>query len=108
MRCTVEGLGGEASSKAEVVLRVVRGPRMGHTMELGRGLNAYWASLEPGEDLGVAEELEVLHGVRVQSDDGVVIVGGFVDNQLAWRLLPLQDRHRVVLLPLLLNCVLRF
>ena len=73
---------------------------MGHTMELGRGLNAYWASLEPGEDLGVAEELEALHGIRVQSDDGVVVIGGFVHLQPVRRLLPLQDRRRVVLLPL--------
>jgi len=50
---------------------------MGHTTELGRELNAYWASLEPGEDLGVVEELEELHDVRVQSDDRVVIIGGF-------------------------------
>ena len=81
---------------------------MGHTTELGRGLNGYWASLEPGEDLGVAEELEALHGVWVQSDDGVIIVGGFVDHQSARRLLPLHDRRRVVLFSLLLNCVLSF
>ena len=81
---------------------------MGRTTELGHGLNAYWVSLEPGEDLGIAEELEVLHGVRVQSDDGVIIVGGFVDHQSARRLLPLHDRRRVVLFSLLLNCVLRF
>ena len=31
----------------------------------------------PREDLGVVEELEELHGIRVQSDDGVVIIGGF-------------------------------
>ena len=35
--------------------------------------------MEPEEDLGAAEELEVLHSVRVQSDDGVVIIGGFGD-----------------------------
>ena len=81
---------------------------MGRTAELGHGLNAYWASLEPGEDLGVAEELEALHGVRVQSDDGVIIVGGFVDHQSARRLLSLHDRHRVVLFSLLLNCILSF
>ena len=30
-----------------------------------------------GEDLGVVGELEELHGVRVQNDNGVVIIGGF-------------------------------
>ena len=52
---------------------------MGRTAELGHGLGAYWTSLEPGEDLGAMEELEELHGVRMQSDDGVVIIGGFGD-----------------------------
>ena len=70
----------------EIAPRVARGPRLGRTAEAGRGPSAYWASLEPGEDLGVVEELEEL---RVQSDDGVVIVGGFDDHQLVWRLLPL-------------------
>ena len=32
---------------------------------------------EPGEDLGAVGELEMLHSIRVQSDDGVVIIGGF-------------------------------
>ena len=73
---------------------------MGRTAELGRGLSAFWASWESGEDLGVGEDLEKLHGVRVQSDDGVVIIGGFVNLQPVRRLLPLQDRRRVVLLPL--------
>ena len=50
---------------------------MGRTTELGHGLSAFWASWESGEDLGAAEELEELHGVRVQSDDGVVIICGF-------------------------------
>ena len=52
---------------------------MGHTVELGRGLSAYWTSLEPREDLGAVEEREELHCVRMQSDDGVVIIGGFGD-----------------------------
>ena len=73
---------------------------MGHTAESGRGLSAFWASWESGGDLGAAEELEVRHGVRVQSDDGVVTIGGFVNLQPVRRLLPLQDRRRVVLLPL--------
>ena len=64
---------------------------MGRTAMLGRGLSVYWASLEPGEDLGAVEELEELHGVRVQSNDGVVIIGGFVIHQTVQRLLPLQD-----------------
>ena len=37
---------------------------MGHTAESGRGLSAYWASWESGEDLGVVGDLEELHGVR--------------------------------------------
>jgi hypothetical protein len=52
---------------------------MGHTTELGCGPNTDWASLGPREDLGAVGELEELHGVRVQSDDGVVIIGGFGD-----------------------------
>ena len=71
MECAAGGLGGEASSEVEIAPRVARGPRLGRTAEAGRGPSAYWASLEPGEDLGVVEELEEL---RVQSDDGVVIV----------------------------------
>jgi len=35
--------------------------------------------LEPREDLGAVEEREELHCVRMQSDDGVVIIGGFGD-----------------------------
>ena len=37
-------------------------------------IGPFW---EPGEDLGAVGELEELHGIRVQSDDGVVIIGGF-------------------------------
>ena len=55
----------------------LREPQSGRTVELGRGPSACWASLGPGEDLGAVEELEELHGIRVQSDDGVVIIGGF-------------------------------
>jgi hypothetical protein len=33
----------------------------------------------PGEDLGAARELQMLHGIQVQSYDGVVIIGGFGD-----------------------------
>ena len=43
MWCAVEGLGGEASSEAEIALRVRGGPRMGRTAELGRGPSVYWA-----------------------------------------------------------------
>ena len=50
---------------------------MGCTTELGRRLSEDWASLGPGEDLSVVEELEELHGIRVQSDHRVVIIGGF-------------------------------
>ncbi|BAT11044.1 Os10g0442532, partial [Oryza sativa Japonica Group] len=52
------------------------------------------------EDGVAAEELQPLHGVRVQRDDGVVVIGGLVHHQPVRRLLPLQDRRRVVLLPL--------
>ena len=37
----------------------------------------------PGEDLGAVGELEELHGVRMQSDDGVVIIGGFFLSRIA-------------------------
>ena len=77
MRCAVEGLDGEASSEVEVALRVRGGPRMDRTVELGRRLSEDWASLGSGEDLSAVDELEELHGIRVQSDNGVVIVGGF-------------------------------
>ena len=73
---------------------------MDRTAMLGRGSSVYWASLGPGEDLGAVEELEEFHDFRVQSDDGVVIIGGFVNLQPVRRLLPLQDRRCVVLLPL--------
>ena len=65
MRFAVEGLGGEASSEAEIVLRVRGVPRIGRTAELGRGLSEDWAFLGPGEDLSAVEELEELHGIRV-------------------------------------------
>jgi len=77
MWCTVEGLGGEASSEAEIAQRVRGGLQMGRTAELGRGPCVDWASLGPGEDLGAADGLEELHGIRMQSDDGVAIIGGF-------------------------------
>jgi len=83
MWCAVEGLGGEASSEAEIALRVRGGPRMGRTAELGHRLSEDWASLGPGEDSGAVEELEDLHGIRVQSDDGVVIIGGFFLSRIA-------------------------
>ena len=50
---------------------------MSSIVESGRGPSADLASLGPGEDLGAMEELEELHGIQVQSDDGVVIIGGF-------------------------------
>ena len=45
---------------------------MGRTADVGREPSADWASWEHGEDLGVEGELEELHGIQVQSDDGVV------------------------------------
>ena len=77
MWCAVEGLGGEASSEAEITLRVRGGPQMGRTAKLGRRLSEDWASLGPGKDPGAVGELKELHGIWVQSDDGVVIIGGF-------------------------------
>ena len=56
---------------------------MGRTAELGRGLSEDWASLGPGEDSGAVEELDDLHGIWVQSDDGVVIIGGFFLSRIA-------------------------
>jgi len=50
---------------------------MGRTAELGHMLSEGWASLGPREDLSAVEELEGLCGIRVQSDDEVVIIGGF-------------------------------
>ena len=52
---------------------------MGRTTELGYGPSTDWASFGPGEDLGAVGELEELHGVRVRSNDGVVIICGFGD-----------------------------
>ena len=83
MWCAVEGLGGEASSEAEIALRVRGVPRMGCTAKLGRGLSEDWASLGLGENMGAVEELDDLHGIRVQSDDGVVIIGGFFLSSIA-------------------------
>ena len=54
---------------------------MGRTTELGHGPSVDWASWEPGEDLGVVRELQMIHGIRVQNDDRVVIIGGFVIYQ---------------------------
>ena len=56
---------------------------MGRTVELGREPSVDWASLGPGEDPGVMEELDKLYGIRVQSDDGVVIIGGFFLSRIA-------------------------
>jgi hypothetical protein len=39
--------------------------------------------LGPREDLGAVGELEELHGIRAQSDDGVVIIGGFFLSKIA-------------------------
>ena len=58
-------------------------PRIDRTAELGRGPSVDWASLGPGEDLGAVEELEEFHSIRVQSDDGVVIIGGFFLSRIA-------------------------
>ena len=35
------------------------------------------------ESLDVVGELQMLHGIRVQSDDGVVIIGGFFFSRIA-------------------------
>lgn len=46
-----------------------------------------------------AENLELVHGVRVQADDRVVIVDRLVNDQPIRRFFPLQNRRGVVLLP---------
>ena len=56
---------------------------MGRTVELGHGPSVYWAFFRPGEDLGAVGELEELHGIRAQSDDGVVIIYGFFLSRIA-------------------------
>ena len=56
---------------------------MGRTAELGRGSNVDLAYLGPGEDLGAVGELQMLHGIQVQSDDIVVIIGGFFLSKIA-------------------------
>ena len=56
---------------------------MGRTVELGRGLSERRASWEFGEGLDVVGEQQMLHGIRVQSDDGVVIIGGFFLSRIA-------------------------
>ena len=65
MRRAARSLGGEASGEAEIAPQFARGPPMGRTAVLGHGLSVYWATLELGEDLDIAEELEALHGIRV-------------------------------------------
>ena len=56
---------------------------MGRTAEPGRRLSEDWASLGPGEDPGAVGELKELHGIRVQSDDRVVIIGDFFLSRIA-------------------------
>ena len=56
---------------------------MGRTAELGRGLSERWASWESGEGLDVVGGLQMLHGIRVQSDDGVADIGGFFLSRIA-------------------------
>mmetsp|Transcript_7901 Transcript_7901/g.20402 ORF Transcript_7901/g.20402 Transcript_7901/m.20402 type:complete len:258 (+) Transcript_7901:1975-2748(+) len=45
-----------------------------------------------------AEQLQLLHGLHVQADDGVVVVNRVVDNQAVRALLALENRSREVLL----------
>ena len=56
---------------------------MGRTAELGRGSNVDLAYLGLGEDLGAVGELQMLHDIRVESDNGVVIIGGFFLSRIA-------------------------
>ena len=77
------GLGGEASSEAEIAPRVRKGPRMGRTTKLGHGPSADRPTWEPRQDLGVVGGLEELRGVRVQNNDGVVIISGFFLSRIA-------------------------
>ena len=83
--CGPRGLGREPSSESEIVPQPAR-PRRGRTVVLGCGPSADRASWNSGEDLGVWEELEELHGVRVQSDNGVVIIGGFFLSRITVKL----------------------
>ena len=56
---------------------------MGRTVELGCEPSVDWASWESGEDPGAVGDLQMPHGIRVQSDDGVVIIGGFFLSRIA-------------------------
>ena len=56
---------------------------MGCIAEPGRRMSEDWASLGLGEDPGDVGELKELHGIQVQSDDGVVIIGGFFLSRIA-------------------------
>uniref|UniRef100_A0A0A9D275 Cell division cycle protein 48, putative / CDC48, putative n=1 Tax=Arundo donax TaxID=35708 RepID=A0A0A9D275_ARUDO len=62
--------------------------------------NCVFPLLTLEQDSVTAEELEPLHGVRVERDDGVVVINGLVDHQPVRRLLPLKNRRREVLFPL--------
>ena len=44
----------------------------------------------------IAEELEPLHGVGVQGNNGIVVIGSLVNHKAVGRLLPLEDRRQVV------------
>ena len=48
----------------------------------------------------IAEELEPLHGVGVQGNNGIVVIGSLVNYEVDGPLLPLDDRRRVVVLRL--------
>jgi len=80
---TAGGLSEESSSEEEIVPRVRGGPRTDRTTELGRGMSERWASWESGEGLDVVGGLQMLHGIRVQSDDGVAVIGGFFLSRIA-------------------------
>ena len=56
---------------------------MGRTAKLGHRLSEDRASLGPGKDPGAVGELKELHGIRLQSDDEVVIIGGFFLSRIA-------------------------
>ena len=56
---------------------------MSRTAELGREPSVDWASWESGEDPGAVGDLQLPHGICVQSDDGVVIIIGFFLSSIA-------------------------
>ena len=79
MRGAIEGLGGEASSEAEIVPRIRGG--LGWAVKRSWAVCRVWIGLlwDLEGIWALLKSLEMFHGVRVRSDNGVVIIGGFSD-----------------------------